>query len=144
MTRKPRIPHFALDQEAIRFLAEKYAQTGETPNPYPRGVHFYIIEALRTLGIDKIHRFSAVKDQMRKLMGSSRAIGTKRRTDWERFAHKKEVRLDCNGRIILNARMMQRVREYGLKLLQAGQDILKTDGMVVDILKGEQGSPIIG
>lgn len=62
-----------------------------------------------------------------------------RKTDWERFSYKRDVETDCNGRIVRNAEGLQRVKDDGLKLLQK---VLKSKGVVADILKGQHGSPL--
>ena len=126
----------------LKTLSQRFAETKEFPNPYSRGAYFYFIEALKELGADKTHKFVAVRDQMRKLMSAAETKRADRKTDWERFSYKRDVETDCNGRIMRNAEVLQRVNDYGLKLIQVGQKVLKTKGMVVDILKGQHGSPL--
>jgi hypothetical protein len=126
----------------LKALLKQFAQSKVFPNPYSRGAYFYFVEALKVLGANKVHKFAAVQDQMRKLMSAPETKRADRKTDWERFSNKREVETDYNGRIMRNAEVLQRVNDYGLKLLQVGQKVLKTKGMVVDIMKGENRSPL--
>jgi hypothetical protein len=136
---KPR--NHGLHAETLEKLIEQFNGSKTIPNPYSPGPYFYFIEALKDLGVDKMHRFIVVRDRMQELMSVSdpRIAG---KNEWERFVLKVGVATDHNGRIIRNAEVLQRVNDYGLKLLLVGRKVLKTSGLVVDILKGEGGSPL--
>lgn len=126
----------------LKALSEGFARMKEFPNPYSRGAYFYFIESLKVLGANKVHKFLAVRDQMRKLMSAAETKSRDGKTAWERFSNKRDVATDYNGRIVRNAEVLQRVNDYGLKLLLIGKKVLKTRGVVVDILKGPHGSPL--
>ena len=123
-------------------LAVEHAQSHQIPNPFNRGIHYYFIEALKILGSNEAHEFSAVRDQIRRLMSAVVPKGADQTTDWERFAFKPGVALDSNGRIMLQAEQLQRVKDAGRKLLEVGQEVLGSQGVVVDILRDEHGSPL--
>src|SRR5690242_14417963 len=63
--------NYGLDSYGSKELAEEYATTKTTPNPFHRGAYFYFNEALKELDVDKAHRFVAVRDQMRKLTSAA-------------------------------------------------------------------------
>lgn len=126
----------------LKELVEQYRASKTIPNPYSRGAYFFFIEALKELGADKTHKFVTVRDQMRKHMSAAETKSGDGKTAWERFSYKQDVETDCNGRIVGNADVLQRVNDYGLKLLRVGQKVLKSKGMVVDILKAQHDSPL--
>lgn len=143
----PRRFHLLADDVAK--LQTEYKETKRIPNPHNRGAYFYFVGALITLGKDKAHSFRTVKDQMRLAMSASDTKDENGKSDWQRFVGKEahtddaESALDVDGRLKQNAYVLQRLgglTPYGLKLLQVGQQVLKTKGLVIDILKDKDGS----
>lgn len=143
---------FHLLSDDVATLRDEFAKTKKIPNPHNRGAYFYFVGALITLGKDKAHSFRTVKDQMRLAMSASDTKDENGKSDWQRFVGKEahtddaESALDVDGRLKQNAYVLQRLggmTPYGLKLLQVGQQVLKSKGMVVDILKGKDGKEIM-
>lgn len=127
--------HFGLTKKVLRKLKAEFARTKRVPNPHRRGCYYFIIEALKALGINRRHSFDALRAKVETLMGSN---------NWRVFAcrgnlrHRprvvEDVEADANARLHCNCRVLQRKRDYGLKLLQVGQKIMRTNGCVIDIV----------
>lgn len=119
------------------------AGQGAVPNPY-RGVYGAIVESLLTLGVNEVHDFPTVKVEVQSILSDAKTRkgeGAKTSTAWERFAGKEarngQTGKDVDGRLLQNAEVLQRLSgmtPYGLKLLQVGREVLKTKGMVIDVL----------
>jgi hypothetical protein len=124
--------NYGLSPEQIEELRAAYRQTKQLPNPYNRGPYFYFIEALKQLGISKAHPYVKVKEKMRKIMSDTETKDAKGATAWDRFFHKAGCERDPDGRIIQNAQVLQRTKDYGLKLLQLGK-VVGSKGVVIDI-----------
>lgn len=120
------------------------------PNPHNRGNYFYIVEALKQLGLDSRHSFARVKDRVRELMSDkdTRQDDGKGNvtTAWQRFIHKEarndETGRDIDGRLLQNIEVLQRIggmNPYGLKIMEVGTKVLKSKGAVIDLTKtGEE------
>jgi hypothetical protein len=134
----PRRFHLLADD--IAALRDLYNKGDKCPNPQNKGAYWGFIEALKALGINKAHSYGECKKAMKAAM-TAEGDGEL----WDRFANHKgesENALDLDGRIRQNAEVLQRLggfTPYGLKLLQVGQAVLKTKGVVVDILKSKTG-----
>jgi hypothetical protein len=122
--------------------------TGVFPNPYRRtGIYYSFIQALINLGVNKKHTFVAVKMEMKKIM--SQVKDKNKMDDWTKFEGKTPNSSFCgkdvNGRIIQNAKVLQRisgVHVYGERLreLDACVDIYKdTNGLPLFMLRTNCG-----
>lgn len=141
--RKPRRFHLVTDKmDEARKL---YEETKEIPVPFNRGSYFYIVKALIDLGVDQAHKYAAFKTRVRELMSASDTKQTDDKgnetTAWERFRD-REARndngQDVDGRLYTNVTVLQRFggfTPYGLKLLEVGKKVMKTKGLVIDVLK---------
>jgi hypothetical protein len=150
--------NFHLGKEEIEVLREKHEGGDKLPNPQNRGSYFYIIEALKDLGLNRKHPFGDVFNKIKELMSDKSTVkeddkGNKT-TAWQRFrdkapATKDEDRArDERGRVLQNMEVLQRVNvqsctPYGLKLFQVGTEVLKTAGCVIDILKDTDGKVFV-
>jgi hypothetical protein len=132
----------------IEKMRKEYAETKQIPNPFNRGMYGYFFLSLLKLGANKQHPFKSVKEQMRQLASAPTTKDDDGKTDWQRFIGKEaateneETALNVDGRLQQNAYVLQRLggmTPYGLKLLQVGQQVLKSKGCVIDILKGKDG-----
>lgn len=92
---------------------------------YNKGSYHFSIAALETLGKNKWHTLADFKAQLQKTMGAEA---------WKAFANKpmrNENGLKLDGRILQNLLVLQRTKDYGLKLLQVGA--------VIDLQRNKQG-----
>jgi hypothetical protein len=146
----PRRFHLLADD--VKQLREQFAFEKRIPNPHNKGLYHYFIESLIALGRDKAHSFKAVKEKMRAMMSNSATKDESDKTAWQRFIGKEshsesdEGGLNVDGKLQQNAYVLQRLgglTPYGLRLLQTGQQVLKSKGMVIDILKGKDGKEIL-
>ncbi len=100
-----------------------------------RAATHFIIEALKALGANRSHAFGALRAKVEELMGVER---------WRAFANRESARscawdiydtdADAEERLRYNCRVLQRTKNYGLKLLQVGREIMGTAGCVVEIV----------
>lgn len=126
--------NYSLRDERLLKLAEAYRQDQQLPNPQHKGCYYFIIEALKKLGADAWHPFIALRVTVEKLMGKSR---------WNWFASRSrrgvrrpeiiDQETNVCARLHYNARTLQRVNDFGRKLLEVGQRIMCTQGCVIDI-----------
>ena len=102
--------NFALPDAAVATLKAEFEATGKFPNPY-RGNYGAIVAALTELGLNEVHPFAEIQAAAKKQMG----------TKWDAFAS-KETRnqngKDADGRLLANVQVLQRRKDYGLKLVQ--------------------------
>jgi hypothetical protein len=153
---KPR--KFHLSDEEIASLREAHNNGDKLPNPQNRGSYFYIIEALKALGLNRRHPFGEVVAKIRELMSDKDTVQEdkkgKKTTAWQRFIHKEaatkkeENARDVEGKIHQNMEVLQRVNlasntPYGLKLLQVGKKVLGTSGATIDLLKGDDDAILV-
>lgn len=153
--RKPRKFHNSVAE--IDQLRAEYKETGGDnvkllPNPYNRGSYHYIVEALKRLGPDERFRFATVAKKVKDLMSDPETTKDGK-TAWQRFDGKdsrnEETGRDADGRLMQNVNVLQRVNPntsfspYGLKLLEVGTRVLKTKGVVIDVLKGNGGEVML-
>lgn len=137
---RPRRRNFAITARAMNKLQAQFERTGMLPNPYNRGSYYFIIESLNALGVNKSHPFETMKLKARELMGEKRwraFRGRARRRGRTMYAPDTEC--DADERIHYNCEVLQRLTDYGLKLLQVGQQIMKTRGCVIDRLQRSDG-----
>lgn len=136
---------FHIEPEHLEALRnERKAEPKEIPNPHNVGAYWLGIEALKALGANKPHSFKAVKAKMREIGNAAETKDANGKTLWQRFAEKDgasddaENCLNVDGKIHQNFEVLQRLggfTPYGLKLLQVGQLVLKSKGLVIDIVK---------
>lgn len=140
---------FHLSEAEIDQLAAAHRDGDKLPNPHNKGAYYYLIEALKSLGLRQKHSIAELTAKVRELMSDKATIqedakGNKSNA-WQRFNRKTprndETGLDVHGRIRQNLEVLQRVNmssltPYGLKLLQVGTKVLKSNGVVIDILRG--------
>lgn len=143
---------FHLLPEEMTALKAEYKETKLVPLPFNRGAYCYFCAALRNLnGLKRgaAHPFKLVKAEMVKLMSAAETKDDDGKTAWQRFNGKEahteneETALKTDGRIKQNAEVLQRLggmTPYGLKLQQIG-NVIGSKGVVIDILKGKDGTP---
>jgi hypothetical protein len=126
--------HHAIRDHAVAALQADYAKSRAVPNPYRRGCYWSIIEALKALGANRYHPYAALRQQVQNVMGEERwQKYVHRDRDWARIMFISDPVADADRRLQCNCRVLQRTRDYGLKLLQVGQMIMGTKGCVIDI-----------
>jgi hypothetical protein len=143
---KDRRASFYLDDAQIDTFRATFKQNKAIPIPYNSGAYRAFLVSLVKLGTNKGHTFKAVKDTMKGIM-SADETKVDGKTQWQRFINKpghSTVDDNCanvDQKIHQNAEVLQRLggnTPYGMKLLQIGK-VLKTKGVVVDVLKGKDG-----
>jgi hypothetical protein len=138
---------FGLTPRKLARLQTKVG-AGEMPNPFNAGFYRYLVEALKRLGVDQPHPRKAVVAAFREL-ANARNTYRNGGTFWRRWKQKDASR-PWKERFDQNAEVLQRVPRpgvsnntpYGLKLLQVGTELLRTRGVVIDILRGKDGEKL--
>ncbi len=130
---KPR--NYAIRKKRMKKLKAEFARTNKLPNPYALGCYHFIIEALKSLGPNRQHRYLVLRTRFEELMGAGR---------WRRFAYREggrhrpkevdDMEADVQKRLHCNCRVLQRTKNYGLKLFQVGQCIMRSRGCVIDLI----------
>jgi len=122
-------------------------------SPHNIGMYGCSIEALYELGANKRHSLAvftdmlkevASRDHTRKPVFDDKGHKTDKTTTlWQRFKNKEvperadeENAKDLDGKIIQNLQVLQRVKDYGRKLLQYGKKVMGTSGCVIEMTKG--------
>lgn len=103
--------------------ANQTPQTASKTNPYRAGGGYWAtVEALRLLGVGKLHAFEKVVPAVKKAMSDA---GT-----WGEFSKREnrneETGKDTNGRVIQNVSVVGR-KDYGAPLRELGFEV-KFDG----------------
>jgi len=134
MTTKNTERTFELSPAQTKTLQAEYVESQKFPNPYQKGCYRFIVSALTSLGVNKSHNLDAVYQRFQQEAGA----------EWFRVWANREGRnektaKDALGRFIQNLKVLQRAKDYGLKLLQVGRRILKTKGGVVDLSHSGDG-----
>jgi len=80
-------------------------------NPYrPNGGYWSAVEALRTLGLGKMHSDKAIIAAYRKAMGAN----------WKEFAAKDGCEMNAEKRALVNVMVTSRIKDYGKPLIKLG------------------------
>ena len=109
--------NFGLSNADVATLKAEFEATGKFPNPY-RGSYGAIVAALTELGLNEAHPFAEIHATIQKQMGEK----------WDAFASKaarNQNGKDVDGRLLANVQVLQRRKDYGLKLTQLGAGIVK-------------------
>jgi hypothetical protein len=136
---QPRKFHLSADE--IDVLKAEYKETKRIPNPHAMGFYHFLVEALIDLGVNEQHSLGNVLRKVERLMSDESTLDENKHTAWERFESRKPRTTggkDVQGRAEQNIEVLQRLSgltPYGRKLLDVGQKVLGTSGMVIDILK---------
>lgn len=150
---------FHLSDTEVTALKAEAKEGGKdfVPNPHNKGFYFYLIEALKALGINRPHSVAVVQGRFKDLTTASETKDDEGKTFWSRWKNKDAATddetkaLDWEGRFMQNVEVLQRVPRpgsknktpYGLKLLEVGTMVLGTKGCVIDIVKGASGQKML-
>jgi hypothetical protein len=97
----------------------------------------YAIGAIFKLGANKFHPLPKVQQTFKEVAGA----------EWYDAWANKEKRtadgLDADAKFLLNLKVLQRTKDYGRKLLDAGRKILKSKGAVIDLQRDSDGELIV-
>jgi hypothetical protein len=127
------------------------AQANRTnvPNPFNAGFYFFLIEALKQLGVNQVHPISNVITAFRQLANAPSTYKNGG-TSWLRWK-RKDAALPWRERFVQNIEVLQRVARpgvqnrsaYGQKLKQVGTDVLGSRGVVIDVLRARDGKMLV-
>jgi len=135
--RKPRRYH--MTDKKLQKVMDAASEAGTFPNPYRKGGMYYaIVQSLIALGIDTSHSFAQMRSKIQEIL-SAETTGSGENS-WDKFVNRSPRNAlsakDCNGRIMQNAQVLQRLtgsHPYGEQLRQLSA--------CIDILKGDNDIP---
>lgn len=139
------------DRDVVRLKGEveqrSSAKRIHVPNPHNKGFYHFLVEALKSLGVNRRHSAAVVIGRFRELTNTSATRDESGKTLWQRWAKGDEGTDHWRTRFARNAEVLQRVPRpgvvnntpYGLRLLEVGTKVLGTKGVVVDIVKDRDG-----
>lgn len=140
---------YSLDPADIVVYKEQFKNGDKVPNPFNKGSQYYILEAMKSLGVNKNHSWARFMEEFVKLAGSA---DTKKdgKTYLQTFKAKpsrnEETGLDWKGKVEQTFKVMQRLggfHPYGQKLIDIGTEVLGTKGVALQILKGSTGEVMV-
>lgn len=143
---KKEIPRkFHLGTDEVKALKELAEAGDKFPNPHSKGFYHYLIETLKSLGINRAFSWSTVTDKFKEITSATKESNGE--TWWKNWSQKAPrnpaTGRDWQGKFEENVEVMQRsggLTPYGLKILEVGTRVLGTDGAVIDILRNAQGT----
>jgi hypothetical protein len=141
---------FHLAEKALKSLRAEYAETKVVPNPFnQRGNYHFIFATLVEFGLNVTVKWAEFTARLRQKMSAASTVKDGR-TAWEDFKNKEsrndETGLDASDRIEQNVRVLQRLggmTPCGLRMLEVGTKVLRTKGLVIDLLKSDEGGVLI-
>lgn len=138
MSAKKQKRSFGLSSEDVAELTAEFEATKTLPNPYRSGAYAHAVSALVTLGTNTPHSFAKVHQAFK------RAAGAEWYAAWtSQEKRNEETGLDADGRLVQNLRVLQRTADYGLKLLEVGQKVMGTKGVVIDLSRDDKGRLLV-
>lgn len=128
-------------KETAKFAKLKAAMAAgdKLPNPFNVGFSYYLIEALKQLGLNKSHTRAKVLETFKALASDKATKNEDGKTFWQVWSKKparNENGRDMDGRFDLNIEVLQRLgglNAPGRKLIQLGTKVLGTKGCVLEV-----------
>jgi hypothetical protein len=142
---KPR--RFHLEGNKLDALRNEYKESGKIPSPFNEGMYNAIFLGLLDLGINSKHKFASLEANIKERLSATETKDENGKTAWQRFRDKEaggseETSLDAHDRLLQNCKVLQRLggkTPYGLKLNEVGTKVIKSKGLVIDLLKSGTG-----
>jgi hypothetical protein len=143
-----RVRSFTLRPAKIAALKAQVDGTS-VPNPFNTGFYFFLIDALKQLGVNRTHPIRHVIGAFRQ-MANAPSTYKNGGTFWKRWKHKDAAR-PWRDRFVQNIEVLQRVARpgvqnrsaYGQKLKQVGTEVLGSRGVVIDMLRARDGKMLV-
>lgn len=143
--------NYALDEADVANYKEQVKNGEKLPNPFNKGSQFYILETLKSLGVNKNHSWQRFIEEFKKIAGAAETKNPKTGKTYLQYFKAKEPRNEetgknWEGRLEQTFRVMQRLggfHAYGWKLLEIGTLVLGTNGVVLQMLKGTNGEVMV-
>lgn len=105
------------------------------PNPHRQGWYHYIIEGLKTLGLDQRHEWPVFSAKVKELMSDPATKDAEGLTHWDRSLG-PDAPDDREDRLLQNVQVLQRLSgmtPYGLRITQIAQRVLGRRGGCIDL-----------
>lgn len=136
---------FHIPSEEIAQLKTAHNEGDKFPNPHNSGCYHYVIEALKSLGLNQAHAWPEFRAEVKRLMSKVKETDEKGNvvTLWDRFESKpskSENGRDVDGRLQQNCEVLQRLSgktPYGYRINQIAQEVLDKPGACIDIIVRE-------
>jgi hypothetical protein len=125
--------HYGLTAEEVTELKAQFAESKTMPNPHRSGAYKFTIDALLNLGSNQPHPLAEVHEAFKQAAGE----------EWYKTWAAKKGDHDADARFLQNLGVLQRTADYGRKLLEVGQKIMETKGVVIDLTRDDKGELLV-
>lgn len=105
------------------------------PNPHREGWYYFIIEALKALGLDQRHPWPVFCAKVKELMNDPATKDARGLTYWDQSLE-PDAEDDREARLRQNVEVLQRLNgmtPYGLRIHQIAQRVLRRRGGCIDL-----------
>lgn len=151
---KQKARNYGLLAEDVVRLKAMFEAGDPVPNPHNRTFNYYLVEALKALGLNRNHSSERVIDKFKELASVDKNKKTGK-TFWSTWKNKesrnKATGRNWLGRFEQNVEVLQRVEipgrdnlhPYGQRLLDVGRLVLGTKGVTIDVVYGSDGKTVM-
>lgn len=105
------------------------------PNPHREGWYHFVVEALKALGLDERHEWSAFFGKVKELMSDPATRDERGLSYWDQSLD-ADAQDDREQRLLQNVEVLQRLNgmtPYGLRIHQIAQRVLGRRGGCIDL-----------
>ncbi len=124
---------FGLSPEEVAELKAEFTGSNRLPNPHRSGAYRFTIEAMLALGPNQPHPVAEVHEAFKKTAGEA----------WYKTWAAKKSGHDADVRFLQNLGVLQRTADYGRRLLEVGQKVMGTKGVVIDLTRDDKGELLV-
>jgi len=129
------VRRFHIPEDEIEEYGMIHEDGDAFPNPHREGWYYFIIEALKTLGLDQRHPWPTFCTKVKELMSDPATKDARGLTSWDQSLE-PVAEDDREERLLQNVEVLQRLSgmtPYGLRIHQIAQRVLRRRGGCIDL-----------